>query len=155
LALVLGPPIPGYVAPAEGPTTDAAIRAMAALKSVAYDAGRAGVLRQPWLSEVGSAVCADLAADDAVGGPELAPAVIQSLMHAWSALHGFVSLEAFGHLTMHSEAAREALFVGLVRTIAGFVGLPAPLAGWPTDPAPEVAGPLGWHGPPAEPGWHG
>lgn len=169
LALVLGPPIPGYVAPADGPTTEAARRAMVALKSVAHEAGRAGLLCEPWLREVGPALCDDLAAEHEAGDPELAPAVVQSLMHSWAALHGFVSLEAFGHLTFHSEAARDALFVGLVRTVAGFIGLPAPVGGWPADPAPERA--VGWHrpagphrspdpAPPAdgdpapEPGWH-
>jgi AcrR family transcriptional regulator len=155
LALVLGPPIPGYAAPADGPTTEAAHRAMAALKSVAHEALMADQLRPPWLTDVGPALCADLAAADGADGPELSPAVVQSLMHAWSALHGFVSLEAFGHLTFHSEAARETLFVGLVRTIAGFVGLPAPTNGWPADPGPAPAGEPGWHGPLAAPGWHG
>jgi AcrR family transcriptional regulator len=164
LALVLGPPVPGYVAPADGPTTEAARRAMAALKSVAHEAATAGLLRPPWLTDLGPTLCDDLAdyaaADGVAGEPELPPAVVQSLMHAWSALYGFVSLEAFGHLSFHSEAAREALFVGLVRTLAGFVGLPAPAGGWPADPGAELAGEpggggpvLGWHGP--VPGWHG
>jgi AcrR family transcriptional regulator len=130
LALVLGPPVPGYVAPEDGPTTEAATRAMTALKSVAYEASATGRLQPPWLTDVEPAVFADLAADGQAG-PQLPPEVVQSLMHAWAALHGFVSLEAFGHLTFHREAARDALFVGLVRTVAGFVGLPAPVDGWP------------------------
>jgi AcrR family transcriptional regulator len=157
LALVLGPPIPGYVAPEDGPTTEAAKRAMAALKSVAHEAATDGQLRPPWLSDVGPALCADLAAADGAAAdradePELPPAVVQSLMHAWAALHGFVSLEAFGHLTFHSGAGREALFVGLVRTVAGLIGLPAPAGGWPAeaDRGPGLDGELG-----ADPGWHG
>src|SRR5690606_14929881 len=37
-ALILGLPVPGYSAPEEGPTTEAARRAMAQLKSLFYDA---------------------------------------------------------------------------------------------------------------------
>jgi AcrR family transcriptional regulator len=129
-ALVLGPPVPGYVAPEEGPTTQAARRAMVALKSVAYEARVAGQLRPPRLTDVDAGLVADLAGGP-TEGPELPPVVVQGLMHAWSALHGFVSLETYGHLSFHNQAARDALFLGLVRSAADLVGLPAPATGWP------------------------
>jgi AcrR family transcriptional regulator len=137
-ALVLGPPVPGYVAPEEGPTTEAAMRAMMALKSIAYDARRAGVLGRPRLAEVDPALTAELSdvvpgaggVPVASGGPDLPPEIVQALLHAWAALHGFVSLEAFGHLSLHREPARDALFVALVRTAAENIGLPAPHSGW-------------------------
>jgi AcrR family transcriptional regulator len=134
-ALVLGPPIAGYAAPEEGPTTEAAQRAMAALKSVVADACASGSVVQPWLHEVGDALFAEIAAEKHPGEPELPAAVMQSLLHSWSALHGFVSLEAFGHLSFHQQAARDVLFVGLVHTIAELIGLPAPVGGWPSAAA--------------------
>jgi len=60
-ALVLGPPVPGYAAPEEGPTTEAAHRAMAALKSVVYEAKVVGRLRPPQRTEVDPGLVADLA----------------------------------------------------------------------------------------------
>jgi AcrR family transcriptional regulator len=143
-ALVLGPPIPGYVAPEEGPTTEAATRAMKALKSVAYEAYAAGTLRSSLVRDVGPALCADLAEEaeepPEPGGPaepDLPAQVVQSLLHAWATLHGFVSLEAFGHLTFHRLGARDELFVGIVRLVADIIGLPAPSAGWPAVDAPS------------------
>jgi hypothetical protein len=130
--------VPGYAAPEEGPTTEAARRAMVALKSVAYDARRAGVLGRPRLTGVDPALVAELSGVVQGGGvpvaggdPDLPPETVQALLHAWAALHGFVSLEAFGHLTMHREPARSALFIALVRTISETIGLPVPRSGWP------------------------
>ncbi|MEN3358888.1 MAG: hypothetical protein V7637_2870 [Mycobacteriales bacterium] len=130
-ALVLGPPVPGYAAPAEGPTTEAAQRAMVALKSVVHEAKVAGRLRPPRLTEIDPRLVADMSSDPAPEDPQLPPVVAQGLMHAWAALHGFVSLEAYGHLSFHNQAARDALFLGLVRSAADLVGLPAPATGWP------------------------
>jgi len=133
-ALVLGPPVPGYAAPEEGPTTEAARRAMTALKSVAYEAKLGGRLRPPRLTEVDPGLAADIADGELTAEPELSAAVFQGLLHAWAALHGFVSLEAYGHLSFHGEAARDALFVGVVRLAADVVGVPPPAGGWPAGP---------------------
>ena len=134
-ALLFGPPIPGYSAPADGPTTEAAKRAMAALKSVAHEACAAGNVLTPRYADVSPALLADFAAvEKETGEPHLPPEVVQPLMHAWAALHGFVSLEAYGHLVFHTQPARDDLFVGLVRSLADLVGLPAPAAGWAVSP---------------------
>ena len=130
-ALVLGPPVPGYAAPDAGPTTEAAKRAMAALKSVAYEAEQAGVARRPWLTDVSPMLAASMAHGAEGEGPPVPGETQQSLLFAWAALHGFVSLEAFGHLIFLDPPARDELFVGLVRTLADVIGLPAPRAGWP------------------------
>jgi AcrR family transcriptional regulator len=130
-ALLFGPPIPGYTAPEDGPTTEAAERAMGALKSVAHEACAGGRLLPTRYTEVSPALLADFEAEKDEPEPHLPPEVVQSLLHAWAALHGFVSLEAYGHLVFHSQPARDALFVGLVRSVSDSVGLPAPAAGWP------------------------
>jgi AcrR family transcriptional regulator len=128
-ALILGPPVPGYVPAEAGPAAEAAHRAMIALKSIAYEARVAGVLGQPRITEV---TVTEQDGDDAgTEEPPLPPATVQGLLHAWSALHGFVSLEVYGQLHFCSEGYRDGLFASLVRLAADAVGLPAPRAGWP------------------------
>jgi hypothetical protein len=46
------------------------------------------------------------------------------MLHAWSALHGFASLEAYGHFAWIDEAGRDALFEGHARLTAENAGLP-------------------------------
>ena len=48
------------------------------------------------------------------------------MLQAWAALHGFTSLEAYGHLDWLTPEARDALFLSQVRLIAKTSGLPAP-----------------------------
>ncbi len=46
-----------------------------------------------------------------------------AMMHTWMAMHGFVSLELFGHLDMVPPAAREELYDAQVRLSALALGL--------------------------------
>src|SRR3954453_19429610 len=55
-ALILGMPVPGYVAPDEGPTTEAAKAAMSQLASIFVAAARIGKLGAPLVTEVSQAV---------------------------------------------------------------------------------------------------
>jgi hypothetical protein len=50
------------------------------------------------------------------------------MLQAWASLHGFTSLETYGHLDWLSEEAREALFCSHVEMVARAAGLPAPSA---------------------------
>jgi AcrR family transcriptional regulator len=125
-ALILGPPVPGYVKDHEGPAAQAAERAMNTLKSAVYEAQAAGVLREPRVTEV---PVDEQDPDD----PPLPPATMQALVHAWAALHGFVSLEIYGYLQFCSTPYLDSLFANLVRLIADNMGLPAPSAGWPAS----------------------
>ena len=125
-ALILGLPVPGYVAPDEGPTTEAARRALSQLSVLVIDAMRAGQLGTPLVREVDPVleVCV-------VGKNEELPVAIppenyQAMLLAWSLLHGFTSLEAYGHLGWMPPEARDALFLAQVRLAATTVGLPAP-----------------------------
>jgi AcrR family transcriptional regulator len=124
-ALILGMPVPGYVADADGPTTEAAKRAMAQLSGLFVDALERGVLRPPLIRDVEPAL-RDCAEEKHADLPDrmLPPESFQAMLTAWSGLHGFTSLEAYGHLDFLTEEARDALFRAQLRLIAESSGLP-------------------------------
>lgn len=125
-ALVLGMPVPGYVAPDEGPTTEAAKGAMAQLAGLFVQAAQSGELKPPLVREVSAGVAA-CAHDE---HPELdglvPPESFQAMLQAWASLHGITSLEAYGHLDWFEPEARDALFRSHVRMAALAAGIPAP-----------------------------
>jgi len=126
-ALIFGLPVPGYAAPEDGPTVEAAQRAMANLAAVVHRAAAQGALGEPILTDVDPETEAsfnDEDKDSTVGG-DLPPATHQAMMHAWASLHGFVCLEAYGHLDWFTEHAREALFGGQVELAGRAIGLAA------------------------------
>lgn len=124
-ALVLGMPVPGYRAPDEGPTTEAAKGAMGQLAELFVAAVHDGVLGQPLVHEVSPAVAACAHEKH----PELDGIVpvenFQAMLQAWACLHGFTSLEAYGHLDWCGPEARDALFSSHVRMVALASGMPA------------------------------
>jgi AcrR family transcriptional regulator len=124
-ALILGLPLPGYAAPEEGPTTEAAQRAMSQLSSLFIEALVRGRLAPPLIAEVHPAIeaCAQLKnADLPVAMP---PATFQAMLHAWASLHGFTALEAYGHFDWMPPEARDALFAGQIRLAALAAGMPS------------------------------
>ena len=124
-ALILGMPVPGYVAEEEGPTTEAAKRAMTQLSGLFVEAKERGVLGRPLITEVEDVVAA--AAEDCPPEMEhyLLPGdVFQAMLNAWAGLHGFTSLEAYGHFDWVSPEARDALFRAQLKQIALTSGLP-------------------------------
>lgn len=140
-ALILGLPVPGYHAPEEGPTTEAASRAMAQLKALFFEAAEQGVLGRPLLGKVAEAVRSfvskhhDPVLDDSAphgpmehdsDGPPVPPETFQAMLHCWSCMHGFASLEAHGHLDWMPIDVREAIFESGVRLVARAAGLPEP-----------------------------
>ncbi len=127
-ALIFGVPVPGYTAPHEGPTTEAAHRAMSNLAGLVLDTARAGRLRPPAVTQV-SEQFAELAGRKAhteMGGGGMTPEIYQGMLVTWAALHGFVALEAHGHFHWMEPAVRDELFVAHVRAVAGITGLVAP-----------------------------
>jgi len=122
-ALIFGLPVPGYAAPDEGPTTEAARRAMSQLSALFAEAHQRGLLGPPLVREVAPAVAAYA---QHKGGTEIPPETFQAMMHAWASLQGFVTLEAYGHLEWMDAAARDALFLSQVRLAAECAGLPVP-----------------------------
>ncbi len=125
-ALVFGLPVPGYVAPEDGPTTEAAKRAMSQLGDLFVAAAQAGSLRPPLVTEVSDAI-ADCANDK---HPELdgivPPESFQAMLQAWASLHGFTCLEAYGHFDWVGDEARDELFRCHAAMIAQAAGIPAP-----------------------------
>lgn len=128
--LILGLPMPGYVAPAGGLTSEASRRALFQFVTLFVDAQRTGQLRPPLLKDVDPAVVQCVQQKMAELSPEKLPQeVYQAMLHAWCSLHGFVALEAYGHLHWMSQEGRDALFDSHIRTIAQISGLP--VANWP------------------------
>jgi AcrR family transcriptional regulator len=123
-ALILGMPVPGYVAPVDGPTTDAAKDAMAQLSLLFIRAAELGVLQEPLVRDVS----AEMAACAAEKHPELdglvPPASFQAMIQAWATLHGATCLDAYGQFDWMKEEAREALFVSTLRAAALAAGIP-------------------------------
>jgi AcrR family transcriptional regulator len=132
-ALIFGPPVNGYQAPEEGPTLEAAKRAMEALRSLAREADEAGTRHPLPVSELPPVLVAAFADEGAHGMPmHCADAATElALTYTWTSLHGFVSLESFGSLSWHGPEVNDAMFVGLVRVLGGVLGLPDPKDGWP------------------------
>lgn len=130
-ALIFGLPLPGYVAPQDGPTTEAAQRAMAELSRLFLDARDQGRLDRPLLTNVPPALREAAQAKHAHHHPgdeihKMPPESFQAMLHAWAALHGFTSLEAYGHFEwMGADAdAVEDLFLGQVELAARAAGIP-------------------------------
>ncbi len=124
-SLILGMPVPGYAAEEEGPTTEAARRAMSQLSALFTDAAEKGQLGRPLIDHVDPAMltCADDKHPELNG--VLTPESFQAMLQAWACLHGFASLEAYGHLDWLTPEARDSLFLSQVEMIARISGLPA------------------------------
>ncbi|HEX6234656.1 MAG TPA: TetR/AcrR family transcriptional regulator [Jiangellaceae bacterium] len=129
-ALILGMPVPGYNAPEDGPTTEAAQRAMSQLKAIFFDAADQGVLDKPLLTDVDEALreCVEVEKAEHPDEPTPSPETFQAMLHSWASLHGFSSLEAHGHLRWLTPEGRDALFLSYVRLTAITAGLPVPPA---------------------------
>ncbi len=123
-ALILGMPVPGYVAPEEGPTTVAARDAMAQLSLLFIRAAELGVLKAPLVSEVSDEMAACAADKHPELGGLVPPESFQAMIQAWATLHGITCLDAYGQFGWMSEEARDALFVSTLRTAAMAAGIP-------------------------------
>jgi AcrR family transcriptional regulator len=127
-ALVFGQPVSGYHAPEQGPTTEAAQRAMSNLGALVTLAAERGELRAPLVIEAGPLVCVASEEKSAGMGHPIAANTYQAMLHAWAGLHGFTCLEAYGHLKWLGEQACDEIFSAQVRLAALAVGLPEPPA---------------------------
>ncbi len=129
-ALILGMPVPGYAAPEEGPTTEAARSAMLQLKSLFFDAAEQGVLNRP-LVQRAPEVVHDFAVDredplQPDGRPQLPADTFQAILYCWSTLHGFASLESYGHLQWLPGEVVDAVFDTTILQLCASAGLPPP-----------------------------
>jgi AcrR family transcriptional regulator len=126
-ALVFGVPVPGYDAPQQGPHCDAGDRAFGCMAATAANALAAGLEVRPLGPPPTPALEAVLAAGK---GPGSLPAqTMQAMLHSWAGIHGFVSLEAFGHFGWLPPEASDELYEGLIRGMATYIGLPTAVDG--------------------------
>jgi AcrR family transcriptional regulator len=120
--LLFGDPIPGYEAPADGPTVEAMGRVGAALARPIVEGAAAGSLHlDPELTDPvlqGPPGALDVLLPDGVDR-----AVGPLLLLAWGRLHGQVSLEVFGHHRWLFPDGCEALVVADIRRTARDLGL--------------------------------
>jgi AcrR family transcriptional regulator len=123
-ALILGMPVPGYVAPEDGPTTDAAKDAMAQLSLLFIRAAELGVLQEPLVRDVSDEMAACAADKHPELGGLVPPESFQAMIQAWATLHGITCLDAYGQFDWMTDEAREALFVSTLRTAALAAGIP-------------------------------
>jgi AcrR family transcriptional regulator len=120
-ALILGMPVPGYVAPEDGPTTAAA---MAQLSLLFIRAAELGVLGQPLVRDVSDEMAACAAEKHPELGGLVPPESFQAMIQAWATLHGITCLDVYGQFDWMSDEARDALFVSTLRTAALAAGIP-------------------------------
>lgn len=107
--LALGGPLPDYTASKDGPTTAAAERMGMAFHHVVFDG---------WTHEQMQAVPTPHgSAAPATGHKGLSPGALQLFVIGWASLHGFVMLEAHGHLTWADESG-EVICRGLLENYA-------------------------------------
>jgi hypothetical protein len=117
-------PVPGYVAPDEGPTTDAAKDAMSQLSALFIRAAELGVLKEPLVREVSDEMAACAVDKHPELGDLVPPESFQAMIQTWATLHGITCLDAYGQFDWMTDEARDALFVSTLRTAAMAAGIP-------------------------------
>ncbi len=138
-ALLFGLPAQGYAAPEDGPTVEAAMRAFSTLMGLVAEADAAGLLDPP-RHGVSPALAAAFADKDR---DVLRPDLHQGCMLAWSALHGFSCLDAYGHFDWLGAAGADALFEALLDRVGEGLGFRRPEAGGTArtgEPDPPAGG---------------
>jgi AcrR family transcriptional regulator len=125
-ALIFGLPVPGYAAPEEGPTVEAASRAMGNLAEVVYRAAAAGELGPPLIDRVDPELEAAVLADPKTGrdAEALGPARYQAMIQGWASMHGFICLEAYGHFDWFPALVPDLLFRAQVDLVGRSIGFP-------------------------------
>jgi len=121
--LAFGLPIPGYVMPETAGTAETGRRSRAALERLIQLAIASGQARLPATGEVDQRLQAPLDHLGQLANPPLSPVAYQGLLQAWISVHGFVTLEAYGHLEDLTEPGRDALFDSQVRLAMRAMGL--------------------------------
>jgi AcrR family transcriptional regulator len=109
-------PVPGYEAPAEGPTLTASLRVFVPLLQLLVDGWRTGVLPPP---EPGLPLDVTKFRDSF--GLEITSDQLRVATEFWAEFHGLVALEINGHIH-DSWVDPGALFDANVRSMAGRMG---------------------------------
>ncbi|MEU4804229.1 TetR/AcrR family transcriptional regulator [Actinosynnema sp. NPDC023587] len=96
-ALLYGTPVPDYQAPRSGPTSHASRQVGTAFVPPIIDAWRRGALKQRAVAPPPTAL------DVFASAVDLPPDAAAVAFAAWTAIHGLVVLETFGHLAWLGE----------------------------------------------------
>lgn len=125
--LLFGSPIPGYAAPADGPTTAGAHRAAGTMWQVLIDAKAEGLLGTPLVHSLDplARTMLDKKEPDELRGA-LASETLAAGWAALSLLLGAVAVEVFGHMPSCDAETADALFRSKVLVAGCIVGLPDP-----------------------------
>ncbi len=129
--LIFGTPLPGYSAPPDA-TRPAAFRTQQLLVAPLDAAHRAGVLTPVPSAAIGDRYREQLQVLAGRRGFDVPPSVVAGYFHAWTVLHGVISLTVFGHLTPGLGDADD-LFDTELALLADRLGLPRDD---PTTPEP-------------------
>ncbi|MEV6520691.1 WHG domain-containing protein [Longispora sp. NPDC051575] len=103
--LIYGTPVPGYAAPAQGPTSGAARRLGAAFTAAIYGGWSPGDLERVPPPGTDPALDAALARAGDLTGTGLPAGALGWGLALWAQLHGLVMLEILGHLPMLGDQA--------------------------------------------------
>lgn len=111
-------PIPGYVAPADGPTFDAALRVSAAFLFVLAEAWSTGASEQ-----LSPGPQVDTAKFAERFGLHITPDQLRTAVGCWGQFHGLVCLEVAGHIGVEWTQPGE-LYESSMRAMVRRAGLP-------------------------------
>ncbi|MGY0231497.1 TetR/AcrR family transcriptional regulator [Longispora urticae] len=103
--LIFGTPVPGYAAPAQGPTSAAARRLGAAFSTAIFGGWTPGDLERVTPREADPDLDAALARAGDLSGTGLPAGALGWGLALWAQLHGLVMLEILGHLPMLGDRA--------------------------------------------------
>jgi AcrR family transcriptional regulator len=109
-ALIFGLPLPHYAPPESARTYESARQARASLEVLLRAAITRGQTQTPAVDSIDDRLVDYLTAQGSHEEPQIPALAYQGLLHAWITIHGFVSLDVFGHLDGLSPQARDALF---------------------------------------------
>lgn len=102
--LIYGGPIPGYAAPSDGATAIAAARLAAVFLDPLARAHEGHILEVPGAGPELATALARWASREA---PEAPVEAVHAMLAMWGRLHGYVTLEAFGHLGSLGAGTRD------------------------------------------------
>jgi AcrR family transcriptional regulator len=126
-ALIFGLPVPGFTVDEDAGTKEAAKRAMGLLQSIVVKAYEGERLEPSVVTRVSPALAASFAEQHGTQSMTALPAgAHQGVLQAWVGMHGFVSLEAFGHLDWFPQEARDGLFEAQAELVARAIGIAVP-----------------------------
>jgi AcrR family transcriptional regulator len=120
--LIYGDPVPGYVAPEDGPVAEAGHRACTDVTALVAAAWPQAAPLQSSRSHHWSDFDPQLVAVARAEFPDLPPAAVALSLRVWARIHGLVALEVYGQLGTQTRRP-EKLFRAELRDLLRSLGL--------------------------------